>query len=760
MTLKAKAFGLVISLLVVGDVSMKSTSNVFRELEDLEEVLELLEEKREQDNTLNGDEIQEEERMSSHPTYVLATDAISRAKDQLEEEYIKRHYYYDNGYDLKPGTSSGSTMEALNDLSYHSHGAHEENKTLIALFAEAILIRENSAIFPNIDALSRNGKVKQAFRDEEGTEKCNGYNNPISYVSCEGQKDSPYRRIDGTCNNLENELWGSKDAVQIRLIPAQYADGIGSPRNESVKTVKGVHLPLPNPRTISATILRNDSLGNATDTPDDLYRTMMMTVWGQFLDHDITETPMTKGLYDTSVACCTLPEAERRLRPRPNQCVDFVVEDGDYHFGNTKPCMDVIRSLPARKNPCLPGIREQINGITTFIDASQVYGSDDATANDIRSFTDGKMKVGNQNLLPPNPDTGACVKTTLYGAHCQYAGDIRVNENPHLAAIHIVFVRFHNRLADQFKEKDSSLSDEDIYQLCRKIIGAIMQHVTYTKWLPAVLGDKLMRKYKLEIGVGHQYNDRTNPSTQNHFSSATMRYGHTLVHNLIILLNDCFRTHGDPLANNFFIVDKLFNSAKLGDMARWMVTLPCKQSDAFFADSIQNQLFGKMLDLPAINIQRAREHGIPSYTEYRSLCKLSDVSTFDNLTDHTPYFRNKFREVYDDVKDIDLFVGGVSEISVKGGHVGPTFGCLLGKQFEDIKEGDRYWFERSTIEGFTQGQREAILKFDLANVFCHGLGLKEIQQDIFVIPRLADLKPCSHYADFDVSEFLNPNIHT
>ena len=54
--------------------------------------------------------------------------------------------------------------------------------------------------------------------------------------------------------------------------------------------------------------------------------------------------------------------------------------------------------------------------------------------------------------------------------------------------------------------------------------------------------------------------------------------------------------------------------------------------------------------------------------------------------------------------DVDVFVGLVSETHVAGSLVGPTLACLLGSQFEDIKFGDRFFYEtRTQEEGFTDG---------------------------------------------------------
>ena len=53
--------------------------------------------------------------------------------------------------------------------------------------------------------------------------------------------------------------------------------------------------------------------------------------------------------------------------------------------------------------------------------------------------------------------------------------------------------------------------------------------------------------------------------------------------------------------------------------------------------------------------------------------------------------------------DIDLYAGGMTEKRVPGTYVGKTFACILGKQFHNLKQGDRFWYERRQPEGFTEG---------------------------------------------------------
>ena len=56
------------------------------------------------------------------------------------------------------------------------------------------------------------------------------------------------------------------------------------------------------------------------------------------------------------------------------------------------------------------------------------------------------------------------------------------------------------------------------------------------------------------------------------------------------------------------------------------------------------------------------------------------------------------------VDDIDLYAGGIAERHLPGGMVGPTFGCILGRQFRNLKVGDRFWHERrDPVVGFSYG---------------------------------------------------------
>lgn len=79
--------------------------------------------------------------------------------------------------------------------------------------------------------------------------------------------------------------------------------------------------------------------------------------------------------------------------------------------------------------------------------------------------------------------------------------------------------------------------------------------------------------------------------------------------------------------------------------------------------------------LAALNINRGRDHGLQGYNAYRSLCGLNSALSFDELYNIPEETREKLRQQYKSVEDIDLFTGGLSELPIEGGVVGTTFAC-------------------------------------------------------------------------------------
>lgn len=117
---------------------------------------------------------------------------------------------------------------------------------------------------------------------------------------------------------------------------------------------------------------------------------------------------------------------------------------------------------------------------------------------------------------------------------CVRAGDSRSGEQPGLLAMHHAWVLEHNRIASELAELNLHWSDEKLYQETRRIIGAMIQHITYREFLPLVLGREVCKLFDLELqSTGHfkQYDVRVNPTVANSFAAAAFRFGHSLIQN-------------------------------------------------------------------------------------------------------------------------------------------------------------------------------------------------------------------------------------
>ena len=74
---------------------------------------------------------------------------------------------------------------------------------------------------------------------------------------------------------------------------------------------------------------------------------------------------------------------------------------------------------------------------------------------------------------------------------------------PGLASLHTLWMREHNRIASEITNLRSDLTDEEIFQIARKILIGEMQNIVYDEYLPVVLGEDAMRKYKVSLPSDH-----------------------------------------------------------------------------------------------------------------------------------------------------------------------------------------------------------------------------------------------------------------
>ena len=376
--------------------------------------------------------------------------------------------------------------------------------------------------------------------------------------------------------------------------------------------------------------------------------------------------------------------------------------------------------------------REQVNVITSFMDGSMIYGSNATTAAALRTFSGGMMKTSPGDLLPYNNSTYLGSTTLNMANDAQLvpedqlfaAGDVRANENIELTSLQTLFVREHNYWATQIAKANPKLNDEQIFQRARAIVIGEIQSITYNEWLPAVLGNNALTSYQ-------GYDPSVNPGIANEFSTAAFRFGHSMLGNDVEFLDN----NGLPVApavalSQAFFYPPLVSQNGIDPLLKYMASDPSSEIDTKVVDSVRNFLFGPPgsggLDLASLNIQRGRDHGLADYNTVRAAYGLPKVKNFAQITSD-PTLQAELKQLYGSVNNIDLWVGALAEDHVKGSSVGPTLMAIISDQFQRLRDGDQFFYERE----FSGRLLQQIDNTTLADVIQRNSDITNLQANVF-----------------------------
>jgi NAD(P)H-flavin reductase len=458
------------------------------------------------------------------------------------------------------------------------------------------------------------------------------------------------RTLDGSNNNLANPDWGRANTPYLRVAPANYADGIQAP-------VGG-----PAARRVSNRVF-NDSAQNVFSENGV---TQWGFAWGQFMDH-------TFGLRQ---------ELGGESRP-------LAFDSGD----PLENFIDTVGGIPFNRTPAAPGtgtgtvVREQINTVSSYIDGFSVYGGTEARLEWLRegpvdgnlSNNGARLLLGADGLLPRRDARGNAATAPAMDApgrlaampgRAMVAGDARANENVGLTATHALFAREHNRIVD---ELPGTLSEEEKFQIARRVVGAEQQYITYTEFLPT-LG--------VTLSPYRGYNPSVNASLSNEFAVVGYR-AHSMIHGELepsapegtytpeqlaaFEAQGIEVEHEDgevvlviPLVLAFGNPDLLANVG-LAPLLKGLGGEPQYKND----EQIDNQLrsvlfqlpipgnfecldgptlpecFRGVVDLGAIDIERARDHGLTRYNQLRQADGLAPKKSMKQVTgESTDRFQN------------------------------------------------------------------------------------------------------------------------
>jgi len=328
-------------------------------------------------------------------------------------------------------------------------------------------------------------------------------------------------------------------------------------------------------------------------------------------------------------------------------------------------------------------------------------------------------------------------------------GNNRVDGNIALHSLHTLWVREHNRIAAEMKKLNPSWDNEYIFQITRRIIGAMLQHITYDEYLPHIIN---LQHYK-------GYDKTSDPSIINSFSTAAFLFSDSQLPEYINQDTNEFVKRFEPIKfQETFFNREPVNDNGIEPTIYGILSEKANEVDNHFSYSVGRKFLvrpGEEFenDLMAINIQAGRDHGIPTYGYFRKVCGLSRLDTWNDLSQlMLPESVKSFSRIYSNPNDIDLYAAAISEKHVKGLQVGETFECILKRQFEALRNGDRLFYQRPGV--FSEAQLKAIKKIKLSSILCANLeDIVAVQLDSFLVSNHSTNKlvDCADIPKLDLS---------
>ncbi|HEV7651307.1 MAG TPA: peroxidase family protein [Actinophytocola sp.] len=601
--------------------------------------------------------------------------------------------------------------------------------------------------------------------------------------------------LNGVNNNPYAPGIGTANTRYLRIGPARYADG----RSQMVAG--------PDPRTVSNRIF-NDINANVFS---ERGVTQWGNVWGQFVDHNV-------GHREENGTAANLP---------------FNPADPMESF------VDTLGFIPFNRSAAAPGTgvtnaRQHINTETSFLDAEAVYGPSDSRLDWTRDGTvDGNPDNNAGTMLLPgnylpradargNPATAPvmAVDGRLIGnpGRAVVAGDVRANEQAALTSVQTLFAREHNRIVAALP---AGLSAQDKFQLARAVVIAEIQHITYNEFLPA-LG--------VSLPAYQGYNPGLDPSVAHEFATVGYR-AHSFIHGEIETETnvsrysqatlDALEAEGVEVAvdgadvelavpdNVLFFNPDLVEQIQLGPI----MTGLAGESDYRNDETIDNQLrsilfripvsgnpdcldgpglpecFDGVTDLGAIDLQRGRDHGMPTYNQMRNSYGLPSKTSFTAITgestdafpadplltpgdevndpncldilaafdihgnptdvaneDATRVVRRctvaaKLKAIYGSVSTLDAFTGMMAEKHVTGSELGELQLASWRDQFGAARDGDRFFYRNDPLQSYIRTTFGIDSRRTLAQVIADNtdVPLSELPANVFRLPGSPDV---------------------
>ncbi|XP_055903865.1 peroxidase [Eupeodes corollae] len=532
-----------------------------------------------------------------------------------------------------------------------------------------------------------------------------------------------------------------------RLLESNYKDGFYQMDDK-----------LPSPREISNSALHGTiaSSNDGNNHEDSHSKNLALVQWTQFIEHDLSKPVASSSQDGRQIECCDEDNYANAPRNRHPDCAPLIGVNLFSKYGR-ETCLNYVRSALSIER-CNFGPAEQLNQATGYLDLSQLYGFTRKSQRSMRTFSHGKLKSSNEGLLPLAEGERRnlyCALKSDANETCFMAGDTRVNSNPYSIILYTIFLRSHNQFAEEIRTRHPDWTDESIFRAAKKLNVQLYREIVFEEWLPVALGEKISASINSEP-ISKRSINPGQLEVSNEFAVAAIRFYFSMMPNVLqrmptplnneIASEDAMSKLSPTALFNLmeasFRSEVLDKSTKVNEFLASMLNQRALQMDATYAgDLIEEFTKARVPSRPnvlAFDIQRGRDHGLQGYVKYLEQCEGRSIATWDDLNNYIAQSEiTKLKSVYKHVSDVDLIVGGISEIPANGSTVGPTFTCILGEQFSKIRQ----WHHNLVEDPVSFDSK--MKKVTAAKLMCGNSELKEVPKNIFYIASNTNpLVPC------------------